>query len=329
MGGERGFFGGAEDRLGTSGVGCGAAGPAAPLDSGFRGNDDCVVWVPLCLRGNDGRITLTPTLSLRERGYETRAALPIQGVTLTPTLSLRERGYETRAALPIQGVTLTPALSLRERGHETRSALAIQGVTLTPTLSLRERGYETRSALAIQGVTLTPALSLRERGYETRSALAIQGVTLTPALSLRERGYETRSALAIQGVTLTPALSRRGRGGGGGLFVADDVYYELLGGGDPVVGLEAVGPVLHYVVEELDDGVAVGRLGSDEPRHEEFIYPREDSEEFLGKGRRGVQGHGHQGPLLGGAGVGRVGASIDGVAAWDAFVLGQELGGVL
>ena len=125
------------------------------------------------------------------------------------------------------------------------------------------------------------------------------------------------------------ALSRRGRGGLGGLFVADYVYYELFGGGDPVVGLEAFGPVLHDVVEELDDGVAVGGLGSDEPGHEEFVYPREDSEEVSRKGGRGVQGHGHQAPLLGGAGVGRVGASIDGVAAWDAFVLGEELGGVL
>ena len=67
----------------------------------------------------------------------------------------------------------------------------------------------------------------------------------------------------------------------GGLFVADDVYDELLGGGDPVVGLEAVVPVLHDVVEELDDGAAVGRLGSDEPRHEVFIHRREDSEEGL------------------------------------------------
>ena len=29
-----------------------------------------------------------------------------------------------------------------------------------------------------------------------------------------------------------------------GVFVADYVYYELLGGGDPVVGLEAFGPVV-------------------------------------------------------------------------------------
>ena len=115
----------------------------------------------------------------------------------------------------------------------------------------------------------------------------------------------------------------------GGLFVADYVYYELFGGGDPVVGLEAVGPVLHYVVEELDDGDAVGGLGSDEPGHEEFIYPREDSEEVSRKGGRGVQGHSHQALVLGGAGVGLVGASTGGVAAWDAFVLGEELGGVL
>ena len=121
-----------------------------------------------------------------------------------------------------------------------------------------------------------------------------------------------------------PAFAGTTESGGFGLFVADYVYYELLGGGDPVVGLEAVGPVLHDVVEELDDGDAVGGLGSDEPGHEEFVYPREDSEEVSRKGGRGVQGHGHQAPLLGGAGVGRVGASIDGVAAWDAFVLGEE-----
>ena len=44
-----GAFGGAQDRLGTngpfdrlgtSGVGCGATGPAAPLGSRLRGNDD-------------------------------------------------------------------------------------------------------------------------------------------------------------------------------------------------------------------------------------------------------------------------------------------------
>ena len=163
-----------------------------------------------------------------------------------------------------------------------------------------------------------------------------RGVTLTPALSRQGRGglgagkrADTWVRPYDRGITLTPALSRQGRGGGGGLFVADYVYYELLGGGDPVVGLEAIGPVLHYVVEELDDGDAVGGLGSDEPGHEEFVYPREDSEEVSRKGGRGVQGHGHQGPLRAGAGVGGVGASIDGVAAGDAFVLGDELGGVL
>ena len=146
-----------------------------------------------------------------------------------------------------------------------------------------------------------------------------RGITLTPSGGLR-----TGSALSRQG-----RGGSRGRGGLGGLFVADYVYYELFGGGDSVVGLEAVVPVLHYVVEELDDGDAVDGLGSDEPGHEEFIYPREDSEEVSRKGGRGVQGHGHEAPLLGGAGVGLVGASIDGVTAWDAFVLGDELGGVL
>ena len=79
-----------------------------------------------------------------------------------------------------------------------------------------------------------------------------RGITLTPALSRQGRG----------GLGAAPVcFSRRGRGGVGGLFVADYVYYELFGGGDPVVGLEAVGPVLHDVVEELDDGVRRRRSG--------------------------------------------------------------------
>ena len=58
------------------------------------------------------------------------------GVTLTPTLSQRERGSMAAWAV---GVTLTPTLSQRERGS--MAAWAV-GVTLTPTLSQRERGSE-------------------------------------------------------------------------------------------------------------------------------------------------------------------------------------------
>ena len=92
-------------------------------------------------------------------------------------------------------------------------------------------------------------------------------------------------------------VSGRGRfaGFGFGGLVADDVYDELLGGGDPVVGPEAFVPVLHDVVEELDDGAAVGRLGADEPGHEVFIYRREHSEKVFRKGGRGVQGLGRLG----------------------------------
>ena len=116
--------------------------------------------------------------------------------------------------------------------------------------------------------------------------------------------------------------------GVGGL-VTDDVYDELLGGGDPVVGLEAVDPVLHDVVEELNDGAAVGRLGADEPGQEGSIYHREHSEEVFRKGSRGVPGLGRRARVLGGAGVGRNGASTGGVAAWDAAVPGDEPSGVL
>ena len=116
-------------------------------------------------------------------------------------------------------------------------------------------------------------------------------------LSTNGRGGLSRSG--------SRGLSRNGSGvfvgnGFGGL-VADDVYDELLGGGDPVVGLEAVVPVLHYVVEELDDGAAVGRLGADEPGHEVFIYRREHSEEVLRKGVRGVQGGRRRGIFRAGA----------------------------
>ena len=76
----------------------------------------------------------------------------------------------------------------------------------------------------------------------------------------------------------------------GGLLVADYVYYELLGGGDPVVALEAFVPVLHDVVEEVDYGAAVDRLGADEPDHEVFVHRREDSEEVLRKRGRGRPG---------------------------------------
>ena len=107
--------------------------------------------------------------------------------------------------------------------------------------------------------------------------------------------------------------SGRFAGNGFGGLVADYVYYELLGGGDPVVAPEAFDPVLHDVVEEVDDGAAVGRLGADEPGHEVFIYPREHSEEVLRKGARGVQGLGRWAPLRAGAGVGGAG----GVHGWS------------
>ena len=61
--------------------------------------------------------------------------------------------------------------------------------------------------------------------------------------------------------------------------------------------------------------------------HEEFIYPREDSEEFSGKGGRGVQGDLYEASLLCDAGVGGVAASTGRVAAWDALVLGYEYDG--
>ena len=111
--------------------------------------------------------------------------------------------------------------------------------------------------------------------------------------------------------------------GFGGL-VADYVYDELLGGGDPVVGLEAVDPVLHDVVQEVDDGAAVDRLGADEHGHEVLIHRREHSEEVLREGGRGV----HPARRIRvGAGVGLAGASTQRVAAGDAAVLLKELGG--
>ena len=119
-------------------------------------------------------------------------------------------------------------------------------------------------------------------------------------------------------------LGDRLPGSVGGLLVADDVYDELLGGGDPVVAPEAFDPVLHDVVEEVDDGAAVGRLGADEPGHEVFIYRREHSEEVLRKGARGVQGGRRRGTFRAGAGIVRVAASTGGVAAWDAAVPGDE-----
>ena len=49
---------------------------------------------------------------------------------------------------------------------------------------------------------------------------------------------------------------------GGRLLVADDVYYALLGGGAPVVGLrQASVPERHDVEEGRDDGSAAGRIG--------------------------------------------------------------------
>ena len=121
---------------------------------------------------------------------------------------------------------------------------------------------------------------------------------------------------------------RRGNDGcvGIGLLVADYVYYELLGGGYSVVALEAFVPVLHYVVEELDDGEAVGSLGADEPGHEVFIYRREHSDQVVREGARGVLPARR---FSVGAGVGRVGASTGGVPAGDATVPGDEPGGGL
>ena len=49
---------GTTDELGSGwgGVSRGVTAPAAPLDSGFRRNDGYIVWVPICLRGNDGGV---------------------------------------------------------------------------------------------------------------------------------------------------------------------------------------------------------------------------------------------------------------------------------
>ena len=63
------------------------------------------------------------------------------------------------------------------------------------------------------------------------------------------------------------------------VLVAEDVCDELLGGGYAVVGLEAVHPVLHDFVEEVDDGAAVARLGSYELDHEVFVHRRDHGEE--------------------------------------------------
>ncbi|SFR12811.1 hypothetical protein SAMN04487773_3103 [Enterobacter sp. kpr-6] len=52
----------------------------------------------------------------------------MRGITLTPTLSLRER----EKSGTVRWITLTPALSLRER----EKSGTVRGVTLT----LRERG---------------------------------------------------------------------------------------------------------------------------------------------------------------------------------------------
>ena len=142
-------------------------------------------------------------------------------------------------------------------------------------------------------------LPSRERGCGSREAGGHVGPPLRRLsrraclfLASRERGCLEPGSGRTHGSAPTAVESPQrlsvsrveGEGGGGGLFVADYVYDELLGGGDPVVGLEAVGPVLHYVVEELDDGDAVGGLGSDEPGHEEFVYPREDGEEVSRQG---------------------------------------------
>jgi len=56
---------------------------------------------------DERKSTLTPALSLRERGK----GGTVRGITLTPTLSLRER----EKGGTVRGITLTLALSLRER----------------------------------------------------------------------------------------------------------------------------------------------------------------------------------------------------------------------
>ena len=72
---------------------------------------------------DERRSTLTPALSLRERGK----GGTVHRVTLTPALSLRER----EKGGTVRGITLTPALSVREREKG--------GTMRWLLLSLRER----------------------------------------------------------------------------------------------------------------------------------------------------------------------------------------------
>ena len=127
--GGNGAFGSAQDRLGTSGVGCGATAPAAPLGSRFRGNDDLAgltgfqaCWVepprsPGFPPARERRMSHPhpSPLPSRERGYGSREAgghvgPPLRRLSRRACLFLasRERGCGSPARRGLC-VLITPA----------------------------------------------------------------------------------------------------------------------------------------------------------------------------------------------------------------------------
>ena len=101
-----------------------------------------------------------------------------------------------------------------------------------------------------------------------------------------------------------------------------------------MVGLEAVVPAVHDVVEEVDDRAAVARLGADELDHQVFVHRREHREEVLReqgeevipKWARGVLWLGRRALVLAGA---EAAFPPFAVVAGLVAVLGYEVGGLL
>ena len=150
----------------------------------------------------------------------------------------------------------------------------------------QDRPFDGAQDRPFDGAQDRPFDGAQDRPFDGAQDRPFDGAQDRPFDGAQDRPFDGAQDRPFDKLRVSGPFDRLRVNGVGGL-VADYVYDELPGGGYPVVGLEAV-PVLHDVVEELDDGDAVGRLGADEPGQQVLIYHREHSEKVFRKGGRGA-----------------------------------------
>ena len=237
-------------------------------------------------RGNDGCVTLTPALSVKGEGvWEPEAGghvvRPYGGcVTLTPALSRQGRGV---CGAGEAGGHVGPPLRRVSHPHPN-------------PLPSKERGCGSREA----GGHVGPPL--RRVCHPHPSSSPVKGEGVWESGSGRTHGS---APTAVE----SPRLSvSRVEGEGVGAGCSSRTMCTMSSLAAAILWWVLKPSVLSCITSSRNSMMvpasAVWARMSLAMRNS--VYPREDSEEVSRKGGRGVQGHGHQGPLRGG-GRGRPG----------------------